>query len=516
MACSNEVNLMDNYDDEYEFENDEPLTDNDRDDDSYGFSDTKPVTELKQRGSDRGDLINRFAEPRKKRVKSKADFRPLLLAIGLAAIIVIIATCTIVYNVLNPKLKVQEGTQAEDLAISESSDELSDIKDISDIVPKLTVEGVIQKVDTYENSIVFISLEDDKNYSVTIKGSTFLKDRYNNEIMLNDFAKGEVVTFVYDNSDRLAYVMKSSGGFETGEVSVEIDSERKIITDKTNNCVYYYDDKLISCYKDASIDLSKITSTDKVTLRGYKDTLYYINVTQGHGTLEITNKDKIKNGTIDVDKTIVGKALSEVSTLQLSEGQHNIVVKGDNCEVYIKDIEVEANEIYPLNLSEVQIKQGVLLIKANVSDYLLYVNNNIELSREPLILDYGAYSIKIEKEGYKTYENQIVLDRAQYTIDAELEENIPMGKLTVNTTPEYADVYVDNTRVGIAPLTVQVAQGTHNLTVKKDGYKDVTFNGIQITNIESQYNITLQENQPVISDTSAAGTADTGSTSDEG
>ena len=332
---------------------------------------------------------------------------------------------------------------------------------------------------------------------MTIKGSTFLKDRHNNEIMLTDFAKGEAVTFVYDKSDRLAYVMKSSGGFETVGANISIDFDRKIITDKNGGNVYYYDDKLISCFKDNNTELSKISPDDIVTLRGYKDTLYYVNVTRGHGVIEILNKEKIKNGTIDIDKTIVGKSLSELSTMHIAEGAHNVVVKGDNCEVFIKDIDVEANQTYALDLSQVQIKQGVLLIKANVSDYLLYVNNTPELSREPLILDYGAYAIRIEKEGYKTYEEQIVLDKSQYNINAELEENIPKGKLTVNTTPEYAEVYVDNMKVGIAPLTVELPQGTHNLTVKREGYKDVTFNGVEINNIESQYNITLQENTPV-------------------
>lgn len=488
---------MDKFNDSFEedFDEDKPLTDNNEYDGViYERSqDTKPIS--KTRAEDRRDLINRLAEPNNRRVTSKQDYRPLLLAIGLCAIIIIIATFVIVYNIVNPRLKPRKPT--ENTKIEENISDDDEIKNISDIVPGVTVEGVIEKIDSYDSSIVFTSLEDNKSYVVKIKGSTFLKDKNNNEIMLNDFSKGEAVTFVYDNTDRLAYVMKSSGGFEVENANIEVDSDRKLIIDTNNkDYVYYYNDKLSTNYKEATVDISTITKDDKVTLRGYKDTVYYIDVTQGHGTLEIVNKDKIRNGTIDIDKSIVAKPLGEVSSLILEEGNHNVVIKGDNCEIFIKDIEIKGNEAYSLDLAEVQIKQGVLLLKTNVSDYLLYVNDKIELSREPLILDYGAYTIKVEKEGYKSYENQIVLDKSQYTLDIELEKNIPMGKLTVNTTPEYADVYVDNAKVGISPLTVQVAQGNHNLTVKKEGYKDITFNGIQITNIESQYNVTLQQEVP--------------------
>lgn len=353
-----------------------------------------------------------------------------------------------------------------------------------------TFVGVIKEADHDRKQFIFLSFDDNKNYTLKATGKTELKDKYDNSMSLQEFKVGDIVDFVYDDNKKLTSLKLSESGWTEEKiqgVSVNTDNRKISFGKKT----YSYSEMLSVTFKDEESDLSQINELDTVTLTGYENTIYSINIIKGHGIIQITNKDKIKDGTFEVDKNIY-KTLSEIGSVTVTEGNHKILVKGSNCDSYTKDITVTANETTTVDLSEVQIKQGVLLIKANVSDYLLTINNTPELSREPLVLEYGAYNVKLEKEGYTSFETQIVLDSEQKTVNAELKQEVAMGKVTINSTPEGAEVYIDNAKMGYTPVSSQITQGKHNIIVKKDGYIDVTYTGIDVTEKENIFNITLQ------------------------
>ncbi len=148
-----------------------------------------------------------------------------------------------------------------------------------------------------------------------------------------------------------------------------------------------------------------------------------------------------------------------------------------------------------MNLSELAAeKTGTLTIKANVSDYALYINENLELSRNNIDLTYGTYNIKIMKEGYVTYETQVKINSSNTVINADVKKEIYMGTLTVTSQPSGAQLYLDGTYVGLTPYTSDVTQGQHSITVKKEGYKDSTLSSIFIENKKEQnFNIILQD-----------------------
>jgi hypothetical protein len=47
-----------------------------------------------------------------------------------------------------------------------------------------------------------------------------------------------------------------------------------------------------------------------------------------------------------------------------------------------------------------------------------------------------------------------------------------VGKLSIVSIPDGADIELDGSFVGNAPSDVQVAEGDHTVTVKKTGFKD--------------------------------------------
>jgi len=85
----------------------------------------------------------------------------------------------------------------------------------------------------------------------------------------------------------------------------------------------------------------------------------------------------------------------------------------------------------------------------------------------------GTYTINVTKFGYMPYSVAVELTTgAEATVTAYLPPE--RGTLTVNTTPEGAQVLLDGAVAGIAPVTlINVLPGGHNLTVIKEGYVPV-------------------------------------------
>jgi hypothetical protein len=97
----------------------------------------------------------------------------------------------------------------------------------------------------------------------------------------------------------------------------------------------------------------------------------------------------------------------------------------------------------------------------------------------------GSHAIRVEKQGYVTWERMVNVLPGQYaTWTASL---VPLyGTLSIRSYPEYATVRLDGTEKGFTPLTLGgIPSGIHQLVVTKEGYQQenrtVTVAGGQIT-----------------------------------
>lgn len=447
--------------------------------------------------ANRNDMLNRGNVPNKKVPNQKSQYKIFMLITIISGIIICIVAFALVYNSFSSDSSASNSNNTPDLSTGTKLTENFENNKIG-----ATFVGVIKEADPDKREFTFLAFDDNKNYKLKATGKTELKDKYDNSMALQEFKVGDIVDFVYDEDKKLTSLRLSDSGWSEEKVQgVNVNTDNRTIS--FGKKVYSYSEMLSVTFKDEATDIDKINELDTVTITGYENTVYSINIEKGHGIIQIINKDKIKDGTFEVDKDIY-KTLSEIGSVTVAEGNHKILVKGSNCDPYTKDINVIADETTTVDLSEVQIKQGVLLIKANVSDYLLTINNTPELSREPLVLEYGAYTIKLEKQGYTSFETQVILDSEQKTVNAELKQEVAMGKVTINSNPEGAEVFIDNAKMGYTPVSSQITQGKHNIIVKKDGYIDVTYSGIDVTEQENIFNITLQPSTTHTETTTAA------------
>lgn len=353
--------------------------------------------------------------------------------------------------------------------------------------------GVLQTVDYDKKMLEITDLASNESFYLTITGHTSLNDKYGKSLSLKEFSLGEIVNFSFNEKDELTSLSQNSNVIEYKYVeNVNIDATNKLI--KFDNKALKYNDYLKITRDLEEYNIESISPLDSLNITVYNETVYSIKIQKSHGTLIFENKDFISNATVEIDTSIF-KPLSEISEINLSEGVHKVVIKENSINTFIKEVNISAYQDTVLDLKEVQIKSGLLLINSNVSNYTLYVNNELVLTNEPLKLPYGAYKIKIEKTGYTSFESEVLINKPQSSLDVTLESIQYAGKLTLTSTPENSEVYVDNIFVGYTPLTYKTTYGNHNILLKKNGYEDFDLKNIYISEIETSFNIILRKNE---------------------
>jgi hypothetical protein len=123
---------------------------------------------------------------------------------------------------------------------------------------------------------------------------------------------------------------------------------------------------------------------------------------------------------------------------------------------------------------EEEITQGVIRIRAYPENTKVYVNNQI-LGEAPLSTDFlapGEYNIRLSQPSY--YDTEItaeVIPLHIQKVKGSLEQKVGNSTLFISSNPEKAEVFLDNTYIGVTPLKVEkVLAGGRRLAFMKPGY----------------------------------------------
>lgn len=426
----------------------------------------------------------------KQKIKKAQDFN-FNIFIGVTSVIGVIiffVVAGMTYSYISPYFAPKNTAQ-------ETTLNLSDGQNKNDIVinpdTEVNLVGFIKDIN-YDTSVFnIVSIKDNKIYTLKSKQSTVFKDKYDNMLTVQEIQVGDIVDFAFDEDNNLNYIKENANCFTLDNISkVQIDLETMTLAINSKKYNIYTE---YICLKDGlPFPIEKISKLDVLTLKGYEDNIYFLDVKKGNGVLKLINKPNLKNAVIEIDRDIF-KSLDEVETIDLSEGKHKVVIRSDDTMSFVKEINIIAGTENILDLSQIQNKSGTLLINSDVSDYTLYVNNEKKPTNEPLTLMYGVYSIRAEKEGYNPFQKQISIEQPQTSLNITLEKIEKVGKMSLTSTPDNAEVFVDNIFVGYTPLNYKLAQGVHTVTLKKDGYNDFVLSSITIGDEESSFNITMHK-----------------------
>ncbi len=346
---------------------------------------------------------------------------------------------------------------------------------INDILEEniITITALVREFNFTDKKISVIDIRDKKTYSFIIDGTTKLYDQYGKVIVLAELNVGDVLDITFDSASIYAKeIKKNENSFiEKRVTGIEIDTVEKTIIN--GNKTYMYTNDIIVMDNSEVIDISSIDRMDTVTFSGYNDVVFKIEVLKGHGVISFTNIESIENGVVEIDTNILFRLSVETSS-NVSVGEHNLVIKGDNIDTYTNKIFVDQNEEVIIDLSNLPNKKGLLNVKTNVSDPQVAIDGVIYT--EAMLLPYGTYVVTVSAVDHLPESKSITINKEQQDIEINLTAIEKNARMIIDTTPTGAEVYMDDRLIGLTPIDENIEIGHHSFVIKLDGYDDKVFN----------------------------------------
>ncbi|MDR1913840.1 MAG: hypothetical protein LBQ68_05075, partial [Clostridiales bacterium] len=311
---------------------------------------------------------------RKPPTRNYATFYIITLVVAVIISMVIFAA---VYNNITSEKKPSGSVAATDLP-SPSADE-----SFVASVDRVTCIGVITLLDLTAKKVEVLDVSNNAPYSLFITEGSRLQEKSGTPLLLNEFALGDIIEAEYNkNNGQVVTFSKSATAWTIPERDkVSVDLMTKII--RVDNDVYNFNDNLVALYNGERFSPDRIKPVDVITISGVATQAWSIILLKGHGTLMISDIEHIRNGVLEVDNEVY-QTLDKTEPIYLSEGEHKIVIRGDNIDSYTKEVVIEANESEIVSLTDAPIKTGLISINTNVTEYRLFIDDSEYPLGEPI------------------------------------------------------------------------------------------------------------------------------------
>ena len=337
------------------------------------------------------------------------------------------------------------------------------------------IDAVVKSIDKEANTIAFYNLKNDTSSTVNVTDTTI----FPKNVTMDTIAVGDIYTYKFDKDENITEIKTCQKAWTVEDIGVSINTSAKLIkfsdTSSKDNAEksYKYVEGLTSVsYKNQPKTLENISPLDYVKIKGYDNgkinRAYSIEILKSHGEIQFQNMDSISNAKIYInDKQYSMKSDSRVL---LTEGTYNVKVTGSNTMDITKQVNVVPDNPTVVDLSKIQVKTGVLNISSNVDGYKLYLNDKEQNTGESPLLEYGTYTVKATKDGYKDFTSSVTIDSDTNTLDIKMKKSETGGTLNLNSVPSSAEIYIDGSYAGTGSVSRSVALGSYVVECKADGY----------------------------------------------
>lgn len=337
------------------------------------------------------------------------------------------------------------------------------------------IDAVVKSIDKEANTIVFYNLKNDTSSTVNVTDTTI----FPKNVTMDTIAVGDIYTYKFDKDENITEIKTCQKSWTVEDIGVSINTSAKLIkfsdTSSKDNAEksYKYVEGLTSVsYKNQPKTLENISPLDYVKIKGYDNgkinRAYSIEILKSHGEIQFQNMDSISNAKIYInDKQYSMKSDSRVL---LTEGTYNVKITGSNTMDITKQVNVVPDNPTVVDLSKIQVKTGVLNISSNVDGYKLYLNDKEQNTGESPLLEYGTYTVKATKDGYKDFTSSVTIDSDTNTLNIKMKKSETGGTLNLNSVPSSAEIYIDGSYAGTGSVSRSVALGSYVVECKADGY----------------------------------------------
>ena len=326
--------------------------------------------------------------------------------------------------------------------------------------------------------------------------------------------------------------------------------DTKAGTISVGETVYKLNNHLVILSEEEQVELMDINQLDVLSIWGYNNQVYSINVEQGHGYLRLQNDTYFVDGWIEIGQKIIRK-ITEDMLIVVPEGKMTVKVSHNGSSA-TQEINFARNEEMAWDLGDVEItevQKGNIIFTIDPADATVTIDGkNVDIS-SPVELEYGVHQMTVRADGYDTLAQYIKVREPSANISLELEKNenaddeskedttkedsaesdttknnstesdtekstdssqetttstqeSTSTKSTSSSTsgkyqvyidsPEGAEVYVDGNYVGIAPISMNKEVGNYVITLRKTGYQTRSYT-VQIDDEDSDVNYSFAE-----------------------
>lgn len=215
-----------------------------------------------------------------------------------------------------------------------------------------------------------------------------------------------------------------------------------------------------------------------------------VGVNESTGGLVVTTKPSGAN--VYLDNNFVGT--TPISISGIKTGSHVVRLSYQGYAERQRVIIIRPHQYeYISETLLAPVNTGSLYVDSSPRGASIYLDDSYE-GETPRRIDFipvGIHTLRLSKDGYRDYIQQVRIDANQTTnVLINLIAETTRHKLNVNSTPSGARLYVDGIFRGTTPLFTFVTPGYHTVKLELEGYLDYQ-DSIRVTS-DTTLNISLQ------------------------
>lgn len=136
-------------------------------------------------------------------------------------------------------------------------------------------------------------------------------------------------------------------------------------------------------------------------------------------------------------------------------------------------IVLEGGKVWQLEMTgNIAVKQALVNIIYQPEDAQLYVDDKLFENGSSIQLNMGEHQLKIEKEGYKSIDETIIVDGSRTLWNFSLKE-MDILPVQIKSVPDAAKILISNIDKGITNKGLFLYPGKYQLKLWKEGYEDL-------------------------------------------
>ena len=388
--------------------------------------------------------------------------------------------------------------------------------------------AVVLSTDLTNKAVSLVNMDTGKQYTLYYDGTTYVKDKYDGPMTISQIKAGDVVDVTFlKGKKKLASIKRSPEAWIFDDLD-NYDLAGANRTASIGSLTYALPDEAVVLSEGRRVEKEEVMAQDVVTISGIDHKIYSVKVDKGHGYLRLKNDQPLLGGWIEVGNSVI-RQITEDMLLVVPEGSYQVVLSntGVGC---VKEITVERNTEVVLDVGDVEIaedKTGMIIFNVTPESASVSVDGKpVDISKA-VEMRYGIHQVQVEASGYDTLTKYIQVGSEYATISFKLEESrktdddknsvsgntteripwqdtfdsVNKDSISSNTlstlsenalgtsnnykvyidSPKGVEVYLDGNYIGLAPVRFTKSVGTHQITLRKNGYETKSYT-IYLTN----------------------------------